>query len=117
MLFKFKSKAHSDLIMLEEGGRLILSMIKKEVENKGIIEVSDMDEALKRLEDAIKTGGVGHQAAPRENQRSAETADKPFAGKDFDDKLDPVTIKQRVIPFIEMLRVCKSKAQPIVWGV
>ena len=117
MLFKFKSKAHSDLIMLEEGGRLILSLIKKEVQSKGIIEVSDIDAALKILEDAIKANGLGDRAAPPERPGSVQNGTNNFAGQDRDEKLDSVTIKQRVIPFIEMLKVCRSKGQPIVWGV
>jgi len=117
MLFKFKSKAHSDLIMLEEGGRLVLTLIKKDIEPKGIIEVSDMDAALKILEDAIKANGVGAHAAPPENQRSASGEENKFGATNSDEKLDPVTIKQRVIPFIEMLKTCKSQGQPIVWGV
>ena len=46
MLYKFKSKATGDLILLEPQGRQFLSLIGKAVEPKGIIEADQMPEAL-----------------------------------------------------------------------
>jgi len=34
-----------------------------------------------------------------------------------DKELDPVTLHQRVIPFIKMLQECQKSNHVIVWGV
>ena len=117
MLFKFKSKTHSDLIILEEGGKLVLSLIGKEAQAQGIIEVADMDKAIAVLEKVIHEHGVGEHAAPEEHQKSRDGVENKFSGRDSNDSVDPVTIKQRVIPFLEMIKTCHADGQPIVWGV
>jgi len=48
MLYKFKSKATGDLILLEPQGRQFLSLIGKPVEPKGIIEPEHMAQAIGR---------------------------------------------------------------------
>ena len=117
MLFQFKSKSCGDLMMLEEGGRLILSLIGKDPEPKGIIEVSDMGHAVKILEDVIRINGIGEHAAPAEHTRNKSGEEDKFGASHADESVDPVTIKQRVIPFLEMLKTCKIQGHPIVWGV
>jgi len=117
MLFKFKSKTHSDLIMLEEGGKLVLALIGKEPQAQGIIEVPDMANAISILEKVIHEHGVGEHAAPEEHQKGRDGVENKFSGRDSNDSVDPVTIKQRVIPFLEMLKTCHAQSQPIVWGV
>ena len=46
MLYKFKSKATGDLILLEPQGRQFLSLIGKTIDPKGIIEPEQMPEAI-----------------------------------------------------------------------
>ena len=50
MLYKFKSKATADLIMLEANGKQILRIIGKEPAPKGIVEVAEMPEAIEALQ-------------------------------------------------------------------
>ena len=45
MLYKFKSKATGDLIMLEPQGRQILSLIGKAPAPKGILQVAEIGRA------------------------------------------------------------------------
>ncbi|HYF41680.1 MAG TPA: DUF1840 family protein, partial [Ramlibacter sp.] len=42
MLYKFKSKAAGDLIMLEPNGRRVLEIIGKDAGPKGIIQPDEM---------------------------------------------------------------------------
>jgi len=42
MLYKFKSKATADLIMLGEGAETVLALVGKKGQSKGIIEVEEM---------------------------------------------------------------------------
>ena len=63
MLYKFKSKATGDLILLEPQGRQFLSLIGKAVEPKGIIEADQMPEAIKALhaeESTLKDWDASH---------------------------------------------------------
>jgi cyclopropane-fatty-acyl-phospholipid synthase len=54
MLYKFKSKATADLIMLEANGKQILRIIGKEPAPKGIVEVAEMPEAIEALRRAVQ---------------------------------------------------------------
>ena len=60
MLYKFKSKATGDLIMLEPNGRQVLRLIGKEPTAQGIIEVQDMPSAIQALQQAIETEAAQH---------------------------------------------------------
>ena len=53
MLYKFKSKDHGDVIMLEANGRRVLEIIGKHPGPTGIILPEQMPAAIKALEDAI----------------------------------------------------------------
>ena len=54
MLYKFKSKATADLIMLEPNGKQILRIIGKEPAAKGIMEVAEMPQAIEALRNAVQ---------------------------------------------------------------
>jgi len=117
MLFKFKSKTCADLIMLEEGGKLVLALIGKESGPTGIIEVTEMAVAVEKLENILRDHELGEHAAPIEQSKNNKGEKSSNGGSDKNEALDPITIKQRIIPFLEMLKRSKSNGQPIVWGV
>lgn len=100
MLYKFKSKAAGDVIMLGPNGDELLRILGREALPKGIIEVGDMPAAIAAIEAAV-------QAAPA-------------AGGDDDEAQDEkrrVALRQRVWPMVEMLRRCHAAREAIVWGV
>ena len=100
MLYKFKSKAAGDLIMLEPNGRRVLEIIGKDAGPKGIILPEEMAGAISALERAI---------AQEESQQQADGKAAP--------KSDAVSLRQRAVPFIDMLRRCEREKKEIVWGV
>ena len=53
MLYKFKSKAAADLIMLEPHGRQILEIIGKTPGNNGIVTAAQIPGAISALEAAV----------------------------------------------------------------
>ena len=59
MLYKFKSQAAGDVIMLDLNGEQMLSIIGKEPSPKGIITLQQIPAAIAALEAAIVT----HEAA------------------------------------------------------
>ena len=103
MLYKFKSKAAGDLIMLEQHGSQVLRIIGKEPAPKGIVLCADMPQAISRLQEAI---------AKQEDMARAQQPD--------DDATEPaelITLRQRALPFMDMLRRCMAHECDVVWGV
>ncbi len=108
MLYKFKSKAAGDVIMLQATGEQILRIIGKEPGPKGIVLPEQMPAAIAALEQAIAQG-----------QQAAQPAADKGAPDDKDDTpaADRVSLRQRAAPFIDMLRRCHQADKEIVWGV
>jgi len=107
MLYKFKSKAAGDLIMLEPNGRQVLQIIGKDPGPKGIIEPPQMASAIQALEGAI--------AREEADQKQAE-ADAKAKGEKAG-KAEGISLRQRAVPFIDMLRRAEKDGEDIVWGV
>lgn len=107
MLYKFKSKAAGDLIMLEPNGRRVLEIIGKDSDPKGIILPEQMPQALSALEQAIAREEAEQQAAIDEAKAKGEVPPR----------FDAVSLRQRAVPFMDMLRRCEKAGKEIVWGV
>lgn len=96
MIYKFKSKAAGDLIMLQPHGDQLLTLIGREPSGKGIIEVADMSAAIEALRDA-----AAQSDAPADDANGERG----------------VGLGQRVWPMIQMLERSLAANEPIVWGV
>lgn len=107
MLYKFKSKATGDLIMLEPNGRRVLQAIGKDPGAKGIIQPGEMAGAISKLEAAI---------AQEESEQKA-AIDEAKARGEVPPKFDSVSLRQRAVPFIDMLRRAEKEKADVVWGV
>jgi hypothetical protein len=107
MLYKFKSKAAGDLIMLEPNGRQVLQIIGKDPAPKGIIEPGQMAPAILALESAIAREEAEQKTAGDEAQARGE---KPV-------RADGISLRQRAVPFVDMLRRSEKAGEDIVWGV
>ena len=113
MLYKFKSKATGDLIMLEPQGRHILKLIGKEPGAKGIILPSEMLSAIDALQAAVEQEELAIQAAKDEAQGEHEEGGAGSAAEGP----RAIRLKQRVVPFIDMLRRAHAEDKEVVWGV
>ena len=107
MLYKFKSKAAGDVIMLEPNGRRVLEIVGKDAGPKGIIQPGEMPGAIAALESAIA----------REESDQKAMIDEAKAKGDVPPKFDGVSLRQRAVPFVDMLRRCEKANAEIVWGV
>ena len=107
MLYKFKSKAAGDLVLLEPQGKQFLQLIGKTVQAKGIIEPGDMPAAIAALQAAIAQQEAEQEAA-REKARQQGAAPPVF---------DSISLRQRCKPIIDMLTRCHREQQPVLWGV
>ena len=107
MLYKFKSKAAGDLILLEPNGRRVLEIIGKDAGPKGIVLPEEMPGAVAKLEQAIASEEAQHQAQ----------VDEAKAKGQVPPKFDAVSLRQRAVPFIDMLKRCEKEGKENVWGV
>ncbi|RLJ38312.1 DUF1840 domain-containing protein [Acidovorax sp. 106] len=110
MLYKFKSRAAADLILLEPQGRQILQIIGKAPAPNGIVTAAQIPAALAALEAAV----AADEARLREAAQQAAEAD-PNAPED--EPRDIVRLRQRAAPFIDLLRRSLQEDCDVVWGV
>lgn len=100
MLYRFKSKNMGDIIMLELHGRQVLEIIGKEPGPQGIILSAEMPAAIAALQAAMVL---------EESSDTKEDGNVAVAGA--------ITLHQRALPFIDMLRMNHEIGQEVVWGV
>jgi cyclopropane-fatty-acyl-phospholipid synthase len=114
MLYKFKSKATGDLIMLEPQGKQILKLIGKEPGAKGIILPTEMLAAIDALHAAVAQEELALQAAKDAAREDAvKDGTTPAAGGGA----RSISLKQRVVPFVDMLSRAHAEDKEVVWGV
>ena len=101
MLFKFKSRATADLIMLEANGRQVLKIVGKRPEPHGIITLAQIPETIALLEAAVTQDELAQQASDGDAQEQ--------------ELQEPVRLRQRVAPFVEMLRRAAAAETDVVW--
>ncbi|MFZ3124592.1 MAG: DUF1840 domain-containing protein [Acidovorax sp.] len=105
MLYKFKSRAAPDLIMLEPHGRQILQIIGKTPGTSGIITAAQIPGAMAALEAAV----AADEALAADAQEAADDDDGA-------ERPDTVRLRQRAAPFLEMLRRSVAEEHDVVWG-
>ena len=104
MLYKFKSRATADLIMLEPQGRQIVALIGKTPGASGIVTAAQIPAAIAALEAAV---------AADEARPPVEDAE---GGAAADEDKEVVRLRQRVAPFIDMLKRSAAQDMDVVWG-
>ena len=107
MIYKFKSKAAGDVIMMGPNGDQVLRLIGKAPGATGIIEPAQMPGAISALEAAIAQDDAARKAAEQE---------AAAAGKKLP-PADGVGLRQRAWPLVEMMKRSMTENADIVWGV
>src|ERR1035437_6334045 len=105
MIYKFKSQAAADVIMLRLNGDQMLAIVGKKPSAQGIITVAQIPAAIAALEAAIVT----HETA------QARRAEQPQMEVEVEG--DSVRLRDRAAPFIELLRTSALAGKDVVWGV
>jgi len=102
MLYKFKSKVTGDLIMLEPDAKRLLKIMGREDQTKGIFLAEQISAAMAALEEAIQAeaDAMTDLAEPGGQQESKH-----------------VSLRQRSLPMLKMLKSCKDQSADVVWGV
>jgi hypothetical protein len=109
-MYKFKSKAAADVIMLDASAQHLLRIIGKDNTAdlaKGILLPADIPGAINALEKAVA----------QEEAERAQKAKETIATGETPLRMEGVTLRQRTAPFIAMLERCRKAGKEIVWGV
>jgi len=114
MLFKFKSKAAADLIMLEADARRLLKIMLGDDPAKGILPLEDLPAVLARIDAAVQQDEAlrkarSQKAQQQPAQESRDDSDEP--------ELPAVRLAQRAAPMQQMLQRSIAEESDIVWGV
>ncbi len=108
MLYKFKSRATADVIMLETNARQLLKIVGKEGEH-GIITAAQIPAAIDALQAAVAADEAARQEpqdAPPQEGGGADESGQPSAA---------VRLHQRAAPFIDMLRRSAAEGHDVIW--
>lgn len=107
MLYKFKSKAGADVIMLGPHGDQALLALGRQPAPQGILQQQDLAALIATGEAAI----AAEQQALSQDQAEAEAqGHRPPARPE-------VMLSQRLWPLLELLRAAQHQGADVVWGV
>jgi len=112
MLFKFKSQAAADLIMLEADGRRLLKIMLGDDPDQGIIESANMPAVIAALASAVAQDEAARKQRAAQAQSGAEPGDEAQ-----EPPMDPVRLSQRATPMLKLLARCVAEESDLVWGV
>lgn len=107
MLYKFKSRATADLIMLEANGKKLLDIMGKPSQPPGILTVEQIPAAIAALQAAVQAEEAARQAQLEQARANGQEPPEP----------DPesVQLRQRIVPFIDMLRRSLEGQHEVIW--
>ena len=106
MLYKFKSDAGGDVIMLETTGRQLLAWMDKSADPKGIL----LPEQMQRAQEAIEAGLAREEQIQKELAQAQEGTAAKKAG-------DSVSLRARAWPLVALIEKSLKAKVPITWGV
>jgi hypothetical protein len=105
MLVTFRTKAYPNITMFGDVAKQLLELMGQSGAVPSAIKADDVPAALVRLEAAIA------------QRRMADAAEAPAddKGPDSYDAPRVVTLAQRAVPLLELLRVAKAKNADVMW--
>ncbi|MCV2362079.1 DUF1840 domain-containing protein [Paucibacter sp. DJ1R-11] len=107
MIYRFKSKAGADVIMLQPQGEQILRLLSRETAGPGLLRGAQLPEASAALERAV----AEDEAAFAQLQAEASAAGEPPPRR------EGISLRQRVWPLLELIGHAQRAEADVVWGV
>ena len=108
MIYKFKSKAGGDILMLGPNGDALLRAIGRDPAAKGIIEPPAMAAAIAAIEQAVAVDEAARHEAEAESEAAAQR--RTLLPR------DGVSMRQRMRPMVDLLKRAAAEDVPVVWG-
>lgn len=107
MLYRFKSKAGADIVMLAESGDAVLRLLGREPARQGILEAT----ALPELVQALEAGVAADEARFQQAVDAARAAGEPVPRR------QGVSLRQRAWPLHELMQRSLKEGADVTWGV
>ncbi|MCR6479931.1 DUF1840 domain-containing protein [Variovorax sp. ZS18.2.2] len=106
MLYRFKSRAAPDFVMLEVHARQLLDIVGKSPAPQGIITVEQIPGAIAALEAALaREGGNSHNNDDYAVEGHTSEAEKQHVG-----------LHQRAAPLLHMLKDSQADNKDVTWS-
>lgn len=114
MLYRFKSRATADVVMVQPEGDRVLAALGREPSAQGVFTVEQMPAAIARLEAAIQAEKQRPAAPPAGGAAPDAAGDTPSAEASADEGVD---LGRRAWPLLQALREAHAAGVDLVWGV
>ena len=115
MIYKFKSKAGGDVLMLGPNGDALLRTLGRTPAAQGIIEPAAMAAAIQTIEQAVLADDAARAAAGQ--AAAADGGQDGQDGRHGRDGRDGISLRQRFWPMVDLLKRALAEGQAVVWGV
>jgi hypothetical protein len=113
MLITFKSKAHQNVMMMQDHAQRILDLLHKDPE-RGVITAEEAPQAVQLLEQEVDESRK-HQATDEVEQDVKAHHGEVEDGEH--EQAEAVTFSTRAYPLLEMLRAARDQGADVLWGV
>jgi len=104
-MITFQSEVGPDVMMFDEVAKRMLAILAKEPTARGVITVEQLPQAIARLEAAI----AADHAAAHPPQEDDDEVEQGQGGR--------ISLSQRALPLLELLRISLARGKPVLWGV
>lgn len=115
MAYTFQSRATADLIMLKASAEQILKLLERPLGEPGIVSVEQIPQALEILERAVAQDDARRKAMQEEINDASEEVSTQVAAASAE--MGAVSLRQRVVPFADMLRRSAAEGKAVTWKV
>ena len=107
MLYRFKSKAGADVIMMADSADAVLRLMGRQPAPQGILELAALPDLIQALEAGVAADEAQFQRAVDE----AKASGQPLPRR------QGVSLRQRAWPLHELLQRSLKEKADVVWGV
>lgn len=107
MLYRFKSKAGADVLMLADSADAVLRLLGREPGPQGILELADLPSLIQALEAGVAS----------DEERFQQTVDAAKVAGEPAPRRQGVTLRQRAWPLHELMQRSLREKADVVWGV
>lgn len=105
MLVTFRTKAYANITMFGDVAKQLLSLMGHSGTVPSALKAEDVPAALARLEAAIADRKAAEIAEPADEERERDEYDAPRK----------VSLTQRAVPLLELLRAAAAKKTDVMW--
>lgn len=107
MLYRFKSKAGADVIMMAESADAVLRLMGRDPAPQGILELAHLPQLLQALESGVAADEAQFQRAVDDAKAAGQAAPRRQG----------VSLRQRAWPLHELMQRSLKDQVDVVWGV